>query len=73
MWGEVKTMNDNGERCLRCDRTSAQVPLIRLRYGQRDYWICPQDLPVLIHRPEQLPELAGDWQQRGADKPQEED
>ncbi len=64
-----ETMNEQDERCLRCGRTSEEVPLIRLRYKQSDYWICPQDLPILIHRPEQLTPLAGAWQQHGAEEP----
>lgn len=43
-------------RCLRCDRTDAQAPLLRLHYQGRDWWICPQDLPLLIHQPAKLAE-----------------
>ncbi len=58
-------MSESTEQCVRCGRTSAEVPLLRLQYQQHEYWICPQDLPVLIHRPEQIDELAGNWTQRG--------
>lgn len=58
-------MSEPIEQCVSCGRTSAQVPLLQLHYQQREYWICPQDLPVLIHRPEQIAELAGQWTERG--------
>ncbi len=54
-------MSESTAQCLRCGRTSEQVPLIRLEYRKQEYWICPQDLPILIHRPEQLPTIAGEW------------
>ncbi len=41
-------------KCLYCDQTSQQIPLISLRYQDREYWICPEHLPVMIHKPEQL-------------------
>jgi hypothetical protein len=40
--------------CIQCGRTSDQAPLIPLHYRNKDYWICPQDLPILIHKPAQL-------------------
>jgi hypothetical protein len=41
-------------RCVACQRTADQVPLIALQYGQSCFWICPQHLPLLIHDPQQL-------------------
>jgi hypothetical protein len=41
-------------QCLVCDRTEQQVPLIQLQYRGQAYWICPQHLPTLIHKPETL-------------------
>ncbi len=52
---------DSSERCLNCKRTSEQVPLIQLHYTGREHWICPQCLPILIHKPERLPAIAGAW------------
>ena len=40
--------------CLACDRDSQAVPLIRLEYQDKTFWICPQHLPVLIHDPTRL-------------------
>jgi hypothetical protein len=42
------------EKCLYCERRSDQVPLIPLWYSGQTFWICPQHLPILIHKPEQL-------------------
>jgi hypothetical protein len=41
-------------RCLACGRTSQETPLILLEYLEKDYHICPQHLPVLIHDPARL-------------------
>lgn len=40
--------------CVSCGRTSQEIPLIPLDYREQKYWICPQDLPKLIHRPQDL-------------------
>ncbi len=41
-------------RCLACDRSHAQVPLITLEFQNQQFWICPQHLPLLIHDPKAL-------------------
>jgi hypothetical protein len=47
-------MNNGQEKCLHCGRDAGQVPLLALRFGDQDLWICPQHLPILIHKPEKL-------------------
>jgi hypothetical protein len=47
-------MSSTTHACLVCDRTDQQVPLIQLQYRGQSYWICPQDFPTLIHKPEEL-------------------
>lgn len=47
-------MNNPAEKCIVCERSSAEIPLIPLHYQNAMIWICPQHLPVLIHNPEQL-------------------
>ncbi len=44
----------NQPACLVCNTTSDEVPLISLYYRGQDFWICPQHLPILIHKPSQL-------------------
>ena len=40
--------------CFYCKITEQEVPLIRLAYRDASLFICPQHLPILIHKPEQL-------------------
>ncbi len=47
-------MTEQHDRCLVCERTSQEIPLVELRYQAQSYWICPQHIPVLIHQPERL-------------------
>jgi len=46
--------NEHEPKCIVCDQTSQQVPLVVLVYRGETYWICPQHLPVLIHEPAKL-------------------
>ncbi len=48
------TQTDNSNRCLNCERTEDQIPLVNLRYQGQLAFICSQCLPVLIHHPYQL-------------------
>jgi hypothetical protein len=43
-----------GKSCLACRRDEGKVPLLRLEYQRKTFWICPQHLPVLIHDPASL-------------------
>lgn len=47
--------------CLNCNRTEQEYPLVRLTYQGKDLFICPQCLPVLIHKPYQLAEKIPDF------------
>jgi hypothetical protein len=49
---ETVTMDEN--KCLYCQLNDTQVPLIDLSYRGSKIFICPQHLPILIHKPEQL-------------------
>jgi len=40
--------------CLFCHRDTHDVPLVQLEYKGKNYYICPQHIPVLIHDPSQL-------------------
>jgi len=42
--------------CLNCGRSSAEIPLLALEYRGQEYAICPQCLPTLIHKPQNLAE-----------------
>lgn len=41
-------------QCVHYERGSEEVPLLALRYRDAEVWICPQHLPILIHKPAQL-------------------
>lgn len=47
-------MNDNYPECLVCQATSQDVPLLSLQYRDQNFFICPQDFPILIHQPQRL-------------------
>ena len=40
--------------CIACESTDEKVPLIQIQYQGMTYWICPQHLPILIHKPAEL-------------------
>ncbi len=40
--------------CLNCGRTDQQVPLVHLTFKDEAKYVCPQCLPVLIHKPQKL-------------------
>ncbi len=41
-------------RCVSCERTVEEVPLLSLTHRHGAAYICPQCLPTLIHEPGQL-------------------
>ncbi len=47
-------MEENTPACLYCDQSSDRVPLLSFEFQGQKYWICPQHLPILIHKPSQL-------------------
>jgi hypothetical protein len=40
--------------CLNCEKTEQEIPLLSMRYQEREVYICPQCLPILIHKPANL-------------------
>ena len=46
--------NSNHKHCLFCQRDEQQVPLVQVDFKGKNYWICPQHIPVLIHDPSKL-------------------
>lgn len=40
--------------CLVCKHTSEQTPLIAFEFQGKTYFVCPQHLPLLIHKPHEL-------------------
>ncbi len=42
------------KKCIVCGVTNQNAPLIQLDYQEKNLYICPQHVPVLIHHPEEL-------------------
>ncbi len=42
------------KKCIVCEVSNQQAPLIQLDYQDQTLFICPTHLPVLIHHPEEL-------------------
>ena len=40
--------------CIYCGQSDQNVPLLLFQYQGKQYWICPQHLLILIHKPVQL-------------------
>lgn len=48
------------QRCIECGQTTDEIPLMELQYQKTIFHICPQHLPILIHKPHLLAgKLAG--------------
>jgi hypothetical protein len=40
--------------CLHCGSSEMERPLVTLRFQGQELYVCPQCLPTLIHKPQQL-------------------
>ncbi|WP_166961355.1 hypothetical protein [Yeosuana marina] len=40
--------------CIVCKKSSEETPVTKFHYKDSTFYICPQHLPVLIHKPEEL-------------------
>ncbi len=40
--------------CLNCGRDSNEIPLLSFEFRGEIYQLCPQCLPVIIHKPQNL-------------------
>ena len=47
-------MQADAMKCLVCQKSSQEVPLISLTFQGQEYQICPEHFPVLIHQPQRL-------------------
>ena len=52
--------------CLNCETTDAETPLVQWQYQQQHFWVCPDCLPVMIHKRHQLTEKLAALTQAGA-------
>ena len=47
-------MTGQSAQCVACARSQNEIPLISISFQDKNFWICPQHLPVLIHNPQLL-------------------
>jgi hypothetical protein len=47
-------MTEENPKCLVCQQSSNEIPLLTLVYRDQKFWICPQHFPILIHEPHKL-------------------
>lgn len=47
--------------CLNCGTSEQDRPLIALKFRGKEFYICPQCLPTLIHKPFQLGDKLPDF------------
>ena len=47
--------------CLNCGSSEMDRPLIALKFQGKEFYICPQCLPTLIHKPYQLADKIPDF------------
>jgi hypothetical protein len=47
--------------CLNCNCTEREYPLLKLTFDGKELFICPQCLPILIHKPYNLAEKIPDF------------
>ena len=40
--------------CLNCGASEQERPLLTMKFQGQEFYICPQCLPILIHKPYQL-------------------
>ena len=58
--------------CLNCNITEQERPLIALKFQEKDYYICPQCLPNLIHKPQMLAGKIPGFQPPAVSQPHEQ-
>jgi len=42
------------KKCVSCEKSDQQVPLVKLQYKGKEVCICPQCFPLMIHKPASL-------------------
>ena len=40
--------------CILCNKKDTDIPLIVMSYNRINYYLCPEHLPILIHKPDAL-------------------
>ena len=40
--------------CIVCGKTHEEIPVTKFYYKESEFYICPQHIPMLIHKPTEL-------------------
>jgi hypothetical protein len=54
--GDMMNQSEKNDACFSCQKLDGEVPLVKLKFAGKEIWICPQCLPALIHKPDELAE-----------------
>ena len=46
--------------CIVCGKTHEEIPVTKFYYKEKEFYICPQHIPVLIHDPTKLADMLPD-------------
>lgn len=42
------------KECLVCKKQATEIPVTKFYYQEKEFYICPQHIPILIHNPQEL-------------------
>ncbi|MBP8793296.1 MAG: hypothetical protein KBE41_13175 [Lutibacter sp.] len=42
------------KECIVCKTPSTEIPVTKFYYKDSEFYICPQHIPVIIHKPQDL-------------------
>ena len=48
------------KKCIVCGKTHNEVPVFTVTYKEKEFYICPQHIPILIHEPQKLAGIVED-------------
>ena len=51
--------------CLNCGTSEQQRPLLTLKFQGKEHYLCPQCMPIMIHKPHQLADKLPGFQPPG--------
>jgi len=44
-------------KCIVCGKTHEEIPVTKFYYKETEFYICPQHIPMLIHKPTELADM----------------
>jgi len=47
-------------KCIVCGKNHQEIPVTKFYYKENEFYICPQHIPMLIHKPTELAGLIPD-------------